>query len=136
MVTFGRAKDSTQADGRSARGKAARASGYAAEEAAATWLEAQGVRVLERNVRFKGGEIDLVIDERGTTAFVEVRLRTNERFGGAAASVTTSKQQRIALAAQLYLQRRPRLAERPCRFDCVLVDGRGAIEWVKDAFRL
>jgi putative endonuclease len=71
-----------------------------------------------------------------TSCSTTVRLRTNNRFGGAAASVTSTKQQRVALAAQLYLQRQPRLAELPCRFDCVLVDGEGTIEWMKDAFRL
>ena len=135
-MNFDRAKDSTSPAAKSARGKAAREAGYAAEETAAQWLEARGVNILARNVRFKGGEIDLVIDDGGTLAFAEVRLRTNNRFGGAAASITTIKQQRIALAAQLYLQRQPRLAERPCRFDCLLVDGEGTIEWMKDAFRL
>ena len=135
-MSFGRANDNTPPAAKSARGRAARASGYVAEDTALRYLETQGVRLLARNVRFKAGEVDLVVEDSGTLAFVEVRLRTGSRFGGAAASVTASKQRRIALAAQLFLQRQPRLNNFPCRFDCVLIDGAGQIDWMKDAFRL
>jgi putative endonuclease len=134
-MVFGRSNDSTPPAAKAARGRAARASGYAAEDDAAALIERQGARVLARNVRCKGGEVDLVVDDDGTLAFVEVRLRKDARFGGAAASVTSGKQHRIVLAAQFFLQRQPRLADRPCRFDCVLADGEGTMEWMKDAFR-
>ena len=134
-MVFGRSNDNTPSAEKAARGRAARDSGYAAEEAAAKLLEARGARIVARNVRCKGGEVDLVVDDGGTLAFVEVRLRKDDRFGGAAASVTATKQRRVLLAAQFFLQRQPRLADRPCRFDCVLADGAGAMEWLKDAFR-
>lgn len=115
------------------RDAATRKRGAAAEDLAAAYLGARGVRILARNYRLKGGEIDLVGELGGTLLFVEVRLRSRSDFGGAAASVTRSKQRRLMLAAHHYLQRH---GERPCRFDCVLMDrlDPARIEWLRDAF--
>jgi putative endonuclease len=121
---------------RQARGRAARASGYDAEAAAAEFLQAQGVSIIGRNVRCKGGEIDLIGKDTGTLLFIEVRLRKSIRFGGAAESITVTKQRRIALAARYFLFRNPALTELPCRFDCVLMNAPGNFEWLRDAFRL
>jgi putative endonuclease len=109
------------------------ARGREAEALAAQYLECYGARVLERNFRIRGGEIDLICRDGKVLVFVEVRLRTRSDFGGAAASITTSKQRRIILAAQHYLLGKP---ECDCRFDCVLLDGLDAnrIEWIKNAF--
>ncbi len=109
------------------------ATGAAAEALAAHFLERRGLRVLERNFRVRGGEIDLVCADGPMLVFVEVRLRRSAGFGGAAASITPAKQRRLILAARHYLAGRP---ERPCRFDAVLLDGPGAgrIEWIRDAF--
>ena len=104
--------------------------GAAAEEKAAAYLAARGLRLLERNFRVRGGEIDLVCQDGGTTVFVEVRLRSRADYGGAAASITAEKQRRLILAARHWLVRH---GERNCRFDAVLMDGE-RIEWLKDAF--
>ena len=108
--------------------------GRRAEQAAAEFLEKRGLRVIARNYRCRGGEIDLVCRDGATLVFVEVRLRSDPRFGGAAASVTVAKQGRIALAAQHYLAAY-RLHDAPCRFDCVLIDGEAPPEWLRDAFQ-
>lgn len=110
--------------------------GAAAELAAERHLVAAGCRVLDRNARYREGELDLVVRERDVIAFVEVRLRTGERFGGAATSVDAFKQKRLARAAQRWLAER--FGERwpACRFDVVAVDGSGRIEWIRDAFAL
>lgn len=107
--------------------------GAAAEELAARHLLAQGLRIVERNFRVRGGEIDIIAREGKTLVFVEVRLRSHGDFGGAAASVTVQKQRRIVLAAQHYLQAH---GEQACRFDCVLLDALDAnrLEWVRGAF--
>lgn len=107
--------------------------GNAAEELAARHLLAHGLRIVERNFRVRGGEIDLIAREGRTLVFVEVRLRTRADFGGAAASITGRKQQRIILAARHYLQTH---GEQACRFDAVLLDALDAkaIEWIKGAF--
>jgi putative endonuclease len=107
--------------------------GAAAEELAARHLLAQGLRIVERNFRVRGGEIDLIALDGQTLVFVEVRLRTHSGFGGAGASITPHKQQRIILAARHYLQAHGECA---CRFDCILLASLNAdsVEWLKGAF--
>jgi putative endonuclease len=110
--------------------------GDAAEDAAAKHLVASGCRIVARNARYRDGEVDLVARERDVLVFVEVRMRGSLRFGGAAVSVNSLKQKRIARAAQHWLfgeygERWP-----ACRFDVVTVDGSGTIEWIRDAFQM
>ena len=111
--------------------------GNAAEDLASAHLERAGLRILMRNYRVRGGEIDCIALDGNTLVFVEVRLRRNTRFGGAAASIDNRKQQRIIHAARCYLLRYPRQAERPCRFDCILLGSLNTdqLEWIKDAFQ-
>ncbi len=108
------------------------ARGAEAEQAAAHYLTECGLRVIERNFRVRGGEIDLVCRDGATVVFVEVRLRRRADFGGAGASITAAKQARIIAAARHWLARHG--GDLPCRFDCVLMDGEH-IEWLRDAFR-
>jgi len=106
--------------------------GARAEDLCANLLRAAGLRLLERNWRCRHGEIDLIAEEDGTLVFAEVRMRSGERFGGAAESVTQAKRARLLAAARLYLARRPEAA---CRFDVFLVGAGGArVEWIRDAF--
>lgn len=107
--------------------------GAAAEELAARHLLAHGLRIIERNFRVRGGEIDLIAQDGKTLVFIEVRLRSRADFGGAAGSITVRKQQRIILAARHYLQAH---GEQACRFDCVLLDAldANAVEWLQGAF--
>jgi len=106
--------------------------GKEAEDQAAAYLAGQGLRLVARNWRCKGGEIDLIMRDGATLVFVEVRARKNGLFGGAAASITAAKQARVSHAAHMYLAQAP--APPPCRFDAVLFDG-GRLTWLKDAFR-
>ncbi|MFN5177374.1 YraN family protein, partial [Limnohabitans sp.] len=84
-----------------------KARGDAAEDQALRWLQARGLRLLHRNYRTPGrggGEIDLIMQAAdGTVVFVEVRQRSRNDFGGAAASITAVKRQRIIRAAHHYL---------------------------------
>jgi putative endonuclease len=109
--------------------------GDAAEDRALAHLQAQGLRLLERNYRTPGrggGEIDLVMrTPDGTLVFVEVRQRATAAFGGAAASIGSTKQRRIVLAARHYLMRLR--TPPPCRFDVVLLEY-GGIQWLQGAF--
>ena len=107
--------------------------GARAEELCAELLHGAGLRVLARNWRCRHGEIDLVADEGGTLVFAEVRYRRDQRFGGAAESVTAAKQARLVSAARLYLMRRP---DADCRFDVLLLDSLeiGRIKWIRNAF--
>jgi putative endonuclease len=119
-------------------GAGRKAIGDAAEAQAERWLQARGLRLVERNYRVargpgaRGGEIDLILSEPdGTLVFVEVRARAGAAGGGAAASVGRAKQQRIVFAARHYLLRHA--SPPPCRFDVVAIDD-GRIEWLKGAF--
>lgn len=107
--------------------------GRAAEALAASHLERHGLKVVERNFRIRGGEIDLVCRDGRALVFVEVRLRTRSDFGGAGASITAAKRRRLVLAARHYLLRHP---EVDCRFDCVLLErlDDSGIEWIRNAF--
>ncbi|MCC6869667.1 MAG: YraN family protein [Burkholderiales bacterium] len=108
------------------------ARGAQAEALAAQFLERRGLTIVTRNFRIRQGEIDLVARDGDTLVFVEVRLRGRRDFGGAAASVTARKQQRIVTAALAYLARLPH--EPACRFDAILLDrlDPAAIVWERD----
>ena len=107
--------------------------GTRAEDLCAQLLRGAGLRLVERNWRCRHGEIDLVAEDGGTVVFAEVRYRRDERFGGAAGSVTAAKQARLIAAARLYLMRRP---DADCRFDVLLLDALDAerIRWMRNAF--
>ncbi|MDR7272700.1 putative endonuclease [Pelomonas saccharophila] len=112
--------------------------GDAAEDAALAHLQGAGLRLLERNYRVgagprrRAGEVDLIMTDRdGTLVFVEVRARATDSHGGAAASVTARKQQRLIYAAQHYLLRHA--SPPPCRFDVVAIDG-AELNWLQGAF--
>jgi putative endonuclease len=111
----------------------ARARGNLAEALVADYLRARGLRLIERNYTCRLGEIDLILADGPALVFAEVRLRRSLDYGGAAASITSAKRQRILRAARHYLSGRP---ERLCRFDVILLDALdpARIEWIKDAF--
>ena len=108
--------------------------GKLAEDLAADYLAAQGLRLIARNYRCRFGEIDLIMQDGAATVFVEVRLRASQRFGGAAASVSAQKQQRLIATALHYLT--GRRGEPICRFDVITLDRLepSAINWIRDAF--
>lgn len=103
--------------------------GDAAEERALHHLEKQGLKLVERNFRCKGGEIDLIMQDGKGLVFVEVRKRAGGGFGGAAASVTARKQARLVIAAQTFLQRYK--TPPACRFDVVAIDA-GTMDWLQN----
>ncbi|HZH56158.1 YraN family protein [Yanghanlia caeni] len=111
--------------------------GHRCEDHAAMWLEQRGLRILERNLRCRSGEIDLVARDAAVLVFVEVRLRRSARHGGAAASVNRRKQLRLLRAARYFL---PHLTHRhfagrtpPCRFDVICMQN-GVLHWIPHAF--
>ena len=110
------------------------AEGLAAERIAATFLQSQGLKLLETNYRCRFGEIDLVLRDGDTLVFAEVRLRTWVNFGGAAASITAKKREKLVRAARHYLA--SSAGTPPCRFDAVLLSGLRwqDIQWIKNAF--
>jgi putative endonuclease len=117
----------------SGRRTAAQRSGGEAEETAARFLARAGLEIVARNYRTRLGEIDLVARDGATLVFVEVRLRSSARFGGATESIDPRKRRRIEAAARQFLARvRP---EPPCRFDVVALED-GAPRWLRAAFEV
>ncbi|EGV49895.1 YraN family protein [Candidatus Endoriftia persephone] len=107
--------------------------GEQAERLACRHLQAEGLRLLERNYRTKQGEIDLVMQDGNSLVFVEVRYRKSDNFGSAAESITAAKRAKLIAAANHYLLRQ---TDRPSRFDVVAISGDQppGVEWIRNAF--
>lgn len=111
--------------------------GLEAESLAATFLTSHGLKLVTQNYHCKFGEIDLIMKDAKTLVFIEVRLRTNSKFGDAGASITQQKQQKLILTAQFFLQEHAQLyGNHACRFDAVLMNKLDAqqIAWIRNAF--
>jgi putative endonuclease len=110
-----------------------RQTGTLAENSAAAFLEAQGFVIVARNFQRRVGELDVIARDGSLLLIVEVRTRADDRFGGAAASISHAKQRRIALTAGLFLDQHPELRRCQVRFDVIVVRN-GAVEWLRHAF--
>ena len=105
--------------------------GHAAEDAAAALLEAHGYRILGRNVRLPGGEIDIIARDGDTVVFVEVKARAGASFGSALGAVNARKRATLRRLAGDWLQiAAPRAS---ARFDVVTFD-RGNVKLHRGAF--
>lgn len=112
--------------------------GQQAEDLAYQYLEAQGLKLVERNYRCARGEIDLIMQHGKGTVFVEVRYRRSARFGAGLESVDHHKRARLIATALHYLQQHRRAAKGPSRFDVIAIAPGAAqdtIEWIQDAFQ-
>ena len=120
-----------------------RARGAGVEAKAREFLLDQGLRAVAANANYRFGELDLVMLDRDTLVFVEVRYRRDgataaHGFGGGTASIGAAKRRRLVHAAEVFLLAHPAHARLPCRFD--VIDASGAPEapefvWLRDAFR-
>ena len=123
---------------RVARGRIAVELGRAAEDIAARFLISQGLEVVLRNFRRRLGEIDLVARDKGVLVVAEVRTRSSNRYGGAAASIDARKQRRIILATLLMLRRYKQYARMRVRFDALVVSDvlseKPQVQWIRQAF--
>ena len=106
--------------------------GSLAEDRALAFLLGHGLKLCTRNYSCRTGEIDLVLMDGKTLVFVEVRMRRNRDFGGAAESITARKQARLIAAARHYLAGMKSVPA--CRFDAVLIEADREPDWIKDAF--
>ena len=108
--------------------------GARAEQLAAQFLQRRGLKLLQQNYRCRYGEIDLILHDGNTLVFAEVRLRSRNDFGGAAASINAAKQAKLVRTAQHYLATLAQIP--PCRFDAMLLQAADGsdIEWIRNAF--
>ncbi|MCC5792803.1 MAG: YraN family protein [Legionellaceae bacterium] len=113
-----------------------REQGQWAEEQACCYLQAQGLALLARNYRCAFGEIDLIMRDGALLVFVEVRQRRSPAFGGAKASVSWHKQQKIQKTAAHFLLQHRSMRSLACRFDVIALEGqhRPELQWLQNAF--
>ena len=102
------------------------------EYAVSDFLTGQGYRVTDMHYRRGPGEIDVIARQGETVVFVEVKRRTDARFGAPAEAVDGLKRSRIARTALLYLQQKG-LMDAPVRFDIVELTP-GQIRHIPNAF--
>ena len=113
---------------------AAQLAGQGAESRARRLLEDAGLRFVAANVRYKVGELDLVMNDGEALVFVEVRSRSSALFGGAAGSIDHRKRLRLQRAANRYLLHNFGQRTWPaCRFDVVAFET-GTPNWIRGAF--
>jgi putative endonuclease len=103
------------------------------EDAALAFLKSQGLALIVRNFKGRFGEIDLIMREKDTTVFIEVRFRKSTQFGEGAETVTRAKQKRISKTASFFLSRYE-LFDASCRFDVVVINPDNSVNWIKHAF--
>ena len=108
--------------------------GRRGEALARGYLEGLGYRLLESNWHSGHDELDLIMDDRGTTVFVEVKSRGEGALGIPAEAVDAPKQRRMTRAAWAYLAARGSMNS-SARFDVVEVYlGSGTIRHIPNAF--
>ena len=95
-----------------------RALGAEGEACAATFLTRRGYRIVDRNVRAGGVEVDLIVKQGTLIAFVEVKTRRSNAYGAPELAVDAAKQARLVRAAAAWLRENPGRARR-VRFDVV-----------------
>jgi putative endonuclease len=112
--------------------------GRTGESAAADYLISKGYTILQQNVRFQKGEIDIVAVDGKFLVIVEVKTRKNAAFGKPYESVNKTKQRRMTLLARQFVSA-TRLGKSPIRFDVISIlknpDNSLEIEHLKDAFK-
>jgi len=112
--------------------------GQEGERIAEIYLRKKGYRVVERNYRCPVGELDLILLDRRVVVFVEVKTRTDDRFGAPLESVGPRKQKKMIKTALFFLTRH-RLHNRDARFDVVGISYQGGepmVEHVENAFEI
>ncbi len=96
--------------------------GAQGEGVAAAYLVARGMTLIRQNLRYAGGEVDLVMRDGAYTVFVEVKRRANAHYGTGRAAVTAEKQRRICAVALRYLIETQQMGT-PVRFDVLEIQG-------------
>ena len=112
--------------------------GREGERLAEQYLKKKGYKLVERNYRCAGGELDLIVLDRRVVVFVEVKTRTGRGFGSPFEAVEFHKQQRMIRAAQYFLNVK-KLHQRDARFDVVGISwpgGEPLVEHIENAFEL
>lgn len=103
------------------------------EKLACSFLKKQGYEILTTNFYTKDGELDIVARQGQYLVFLEVKYRTDNRYGFAAEAVTKTKQRRIIKSANYYMYRNA--CYQNCRFDVVVIE-KDTIHLIQNAFEI
>lgn len=95
--------------------------GQAGEEMATRFLRDKGLAIVERRVRLRRGEIDIVARDGGEWVFVEVKTRTSDVAGHASDAMTRRKLAAFERAVVQYIHQHG-LDDTPVRCDLVTID--------------
>ena len=109
-----------------------RLKGKKAEDVACSFLQRNGLLLIERNYHCRFGEIDLIMQDSDSLVFVEVRYRSSSKFGDAIESVDANKRRKLVFAANHYLQNTS--LDQPSRFDVVALSPDQTPQWICNAF--
>ena len=115
---------------------ATQALGEVGERIAERWLTRSGWRVLHRRFRNGHRDIDLVVEQNGTVAFVEIKARRDDHFGGPVEAVNWQKRIELSRSARIWIDRHGKSGE-TYRFDVIGIivsTGHVRVRHVPDAF--
>lgn len=91
------------------------------EDLACEFLKSKGYKIIERNFRIRGGEIDIIATDGSTLVYVEVKTRSNRNFGLPEESVNYYKLKFLERASKFFRLKRRNLPELE-RIDVLAVD--------------
>ena len=109
-----------------------RLKGKKAEDIACSFLQTNGLTLIERNYRCRFGEIDLIMQDSDTLVFVEVRYRGSDNFGDGAESIDANKRRKLVFTANHYLQKTS--FTHASRFDVIALAPNQSPQWICNAF--
>ncbi len=112
--------------------KTARLIGFEQESQACEYLTQQGLKLVAKNVCYRGGELDLIMQDDQTWVCIEVKFRRQSDYGTAAETISTAKIRRMGAAFQRYLSDNgvnPAMA--PMRLDALVIDNK-KVNWIKN----
>ncbi len=113
-----------------------RKTGLVRENQARLYLESQGLICLGHNYYCPMGEIDLIMHDRDTFVFVEVRYRSQDYFGEGIETIRTYKQRRIIKAAWQFLLEYDLVEGVNARFDVVGITDDAKVNWIQNAIEV
>ncbi|APC92098.1 MULTISPECIES: YraN family protein [Francisella] len=108
--------------------------GNQAEEQACKFLKSQGLQILTQNFKaLPYGEIDIIVTDKETLVFIEVKYRSKTTFATAEEMITFNKRKKLINTANIFLKRNPQYYNYDCRFDVIAINNND-VNWIKDAF--
>ena len=105
------------------------------EKRVQSYLIKQQLKPIAHNYSCPYGEIDLIMLDNNTLAFIEIKFRSHHHYGGAIASLSRSKQTKMIRTAQYFMMQHSHYHKLPIRFDFVACD-RHSLHWIKAAFEV